>query len=144
MLMLIESIWALMVFSAEMNAEVNKTSLFWLQNSGIWGCFVLLKWMRKCETTKTWSTEGLSWWFQFCRVQNVFPMKSCLWLQMKLVINLLKQIWNAEWKGRSWNVLCSLPPLPAAYRKGTFVKVHFSHFWDTGLETPKLQGGNIN
>lgn len=43
MLMLIESIWALMVFSAEMNAEVNKTSLFWLQNSGIWGCFVLLK-----------------------------------------------------------------------------------------------------
>lgn len=49
MLMLIESIWALMVFSAEINAEVNKTSFFGcktLVSGAVLGCscgFVPLK-----------------------------------------------------------------------------------------------------
>lgn len=49
MLILIESIWALMVSSAEMNAEVNKTSLFWLQNSGIRGWILMQLWFCAVE-----------------------------------------------------------------------------------------------
>lgn len=60
MLMLIESIWALMVFSAEMNAEVNKTSFFWLQNSGIWGCILMQLWFCAVEVNaEMWKNKNL-------------------------------------------------------------------------------------
>lgn len=49
MFVLIESIWALMVFSAEMDAGVNKTSLFWLQSSGIWGWISMQLWFCAVE-----------------------------------------------------------------------------------------------
>lgn len=60
MLILIESIWALMVSSAEMNAEVNKTSLFWLQNSGIRGWILMQLWFCAVEVNvKMWDNKNL-------------------------------------------------------------------------------------
>lgn len=42
-------------------------------------------------------------------------------------------------------MFCAASPLlPVAHRERTFVKVHFLHFSDPGLETPKPQGRNIN
>lgn len=112
--MLIESIWALMVFSA----EVNETSLFLVAELWYLGldfdAVVVLCCRSVCENVRQQKpdpTQGLSWWFQFCRGWNVFPMKSCLGLQMELVINLLKQIRSAEWKGRILvGMLCAASP----------------------------------
>lgn len=54
MVMLIESICALMVFSAEINAEVKETCLFQIHKCSVWVCiwmqFVLLSRMQNRET----------------------------------------------------------------------------------------------
>lgn len=131
MLMLIESIWALMVFSAEMNAEVSKTSLFWLQNSGFWGWLSMQLWFCAVEVNvKMRSNKNLIHTGIVLVVPALQSVECVPNEKLSLVANGISNKFieaDLKCKVEGKELECSVQLPPAADRERTSLKVHFLH-----------------